>query len=226
MGDSSASPSCTTRIASTAARAAASLSRKPAGAGSQRAEDVFVEVEGREHEHARRPARSRRRSAGVASTPSMFGHADVHQDDVGRADWRHAVDRFERRRRASPTTSSSGCVSRNSRKPRADERLVVDEQGRGCSRVGRQAGEGRAATRKPPLAARPGFELAAEQRGPLAHADQPVAGHDGILVACRRSRRRRPRGRRSRVAVGDASRDAVARRACWSTFVSASCTIR
>src|ERR687894_390514 len=80
-GDSSASPSCTTRIASTS------------GARSQRAEDVFVEVECREHEHSGRRLDCAARQLRCRLDSIHVGHADVHQDDVG-SQLAHAVDRL------------------------------------------------------------------------------------------------------------------------------------
>ena len=163
--------------------ARASLSRNPLAPACSASYDVLVKVERGQDQDARRgsPGDEPR----VASMPSMHGHADVHQHDVGLE--RRARARWPRgRRAASPTTSMSGSASRIIRKPVAHERLVVGDERRGSrapprrepvlARGTRRPGDGPAASSPPTSATR--------SRMP----DEPVAVAGAL---CRRRGRRR-----------------------------------
>ena len=60
------------------------LEQEAARAGAEGVVDVLVEIERREHEHAR-PARPVARELPGRLDPVHPGHADVHQDHVGAA---------------------------------------------------------------------------------------------------------------------------------------------
>ena len=83
LGARSASPAATTRMASTRRFGGDVLEEEPAGAGLEGAEDVLVEVEGREDDD---PHAGERRIGGDAAgrlDAVESGHANVHQEDVG-----------------------------------------------------------------------------------------------------------------------------------------------
>ena len=58
------------------------LEQKAARPGPQRGQHVLVEVEGRQHDHARRRVELHQPARGLDAVHA--GHADVHQADVGR----------------------------------------------------------------------------------------------------------------------------------------------
>ena len=160
-----------------------SLSRKPLAPAAQRVVDVLVEVEGREHEHARRrlvtPMASTRR---VASMPSMRGMRMSMSTTSGLR--RSTASTACTPSSASPTTSRSASASRIMLEAGADQRLVVGDQqpdGRAVRRLtrspwrARRRSGKRARTSKPPPRRRPVGHPAAVERGALAHADEAVA---------------------------------------------------
>ena len=165
VGASSASPAATTRIASSSSSAAHVLEEEAAGAGAHRLVDVLVEVERRQDQDAR---------AGAGRRGSRGWPRCRRAPACGRPSGPRRA-RSARRARpprapfsASPTTSRSSRASRIMRKPRADERLVVDDED--ADHAPAPSGSGRA-TAKPPLGPRARGELAAEERDALAHPD-------------------------------------------------------
>ena len=125
-GESRASPPWTTRIASSEPFARGVLEQEAGRSGAQRAEDVLVEVERGQHEHARP-----RLDAGGGQTRRGLdavhaGHADVHQDHV-RPQVVGALDRLGAVARLADDLE---VVLGLQEEPEAgaDEFLVVDDQ--------------------------------------------------------------------------------------------------
>ena len=195
------------------------LEQEAAGAGPQRLVDVLVEVERGQHQHARRvagrgedpPGRLEPVESGIRmSIRTTSGCSSRAASTASRAVGRLADDLDVRLRLEDHPEAG------------AHQRLVVDDQdadghrGRSCHA---------AAAPRPEAAARPraGVELAAEERDPLAHADQAVAAAAVVALAA-------PVVRDLELdivaAVADGAPSACAGPACLSTFVSASCTIR
>ena len=216
-GASSASPAATARTRRTSRSGGASLSRKPLAPGAQRVVDVLVEVEGGEHQHParrRRPARAwpRCRRAAACGRPS-------------------ARRRDAARRAASTASRAVG---------RLAEHLDVRLGARGSSRSPARTSSWSSATstdvtrapserqlaRAPRTAVRPArrSNVAAVDPDPLAHAGQTVARAAGVAATPARQRRCGPR--RATAARSRRIATSAGVRACRSTFVSASCTMR
>ena len=81
VGESSASPSATVRIAAMSCSGGVVLEHEPARAGSERLVDVLVEIEGGQDQDP--SIAVRRQDASSRLEPVELGHADVHQDDRG-----------------------------------------------------------------------------------------------------------------------------------------------
>ena len=116
-------------------------------------------------------------TARVASIPSTSRHPDVHQDDVGRQLARTARRR-PGRHRPRPTISRSGSADEDHPQPGADQRLVVGQE-HPDHRLGHELLQRVGQPGPDPVAAgldRPGVDVAADDRHPLADADQAVAG--------------------------------------------------
>ena len=161
-----------------------------------------------------RPARSLR----VASSPSTFGHADVHQHDVG-------MRLAGREHRLEPVGGLAhdldvGLGVEDQPEAGADERLVVGDEDadHAASSIGSRRADDVAAA-----VARAALELAAAERDPLAHAHQPVPAAVLAGVAARRRSRSRAR---ARFAPQRTFTHACAGPAYLSAFVNASWTTR
>ena len=130
------------------------LEQETAGACTQRAVDVLVEIERGEDQHARRDARVRDRARGFQ--PVHLGHADVHEHDVG-AFARHDLHCLD------PVGCFAdhvdvGCRTEKDDEPAPDERLVVGDGDADHSTLPYGS---RASTRNPPPAAGPASRLPA-----------------------------------------------------------------
>ena len=103
------------------------LEQEAGGARAQGAEDVLVELEGRQHDH---PGLGQAGSAmirAVASSPSSARHPDVHQHHVGPR-LERAASTASAPSAASPTTVDGGLGVEQRAEAGAHQRLVVDEQ--------------------------------------------------------------------------------------------------
>ena len=136
-------------MARTISAGGVSLSRKPGGAGAQRAQHELVGVEGRQHDDGRRVGLGAQQAGGGDAVE--LRHADVHEHDVGPV----AVDGAQH---AAPVVGLADDLDalragQHHPQPRAHERVVVDEQ----DADGRaHAGHGRVARRtKSPAASGP-----------------------------------------------------------------------
>ena len=154
------------------------LRDEAARAGAQRLDDVLVEAERRQHQHAVvwQPL--------DRLDPVEVGHPDVHQDRRrARSRGRHQSPRPRRRPRPRPPSRRSPRARPGTRRASTADRRRSARRSfvHGVSSSGSKAW-----TRKPrAVAALAGLELAPEQRDPLAHADEAVStgravatGHD------------------------------------------------
>jgi Protein of unknown function (DUF1524) len=130
------------------------LQQEPGRPGLQRLEHVVVQVEHRQHQHARPGAAGD--DLGGRGQPVAAGHLDVHQDDV-----RREVPRRPHRGRPVGRLADHlhpGSRAEDGRQPAAQQVVVVDHEhphrlAHACTRTGSRGI--RACTRKPPPAARP-----------------------------------------------------------------------
>ena len=100
------------------------LEQEPAGAGAQGAQDVVVGLERREDDDLGRVvARAQQLGGGETVHP---GHPDVHQHDVGLVLGHRVCDLAAVRRLADDHDLLD--AREQHRQPRADERVVVDDQ--------------------------------------------------------------------------------------------------
>ena len=103
------------------------LEQEAAGARAQRLVDVLVEVEGGEHQHARRRVVLARVDDAAGRLDAVeLGHADVHQHDVGLQPPRH-LDRLQAVDGLADDLEVVLGVE-DHLEPRAHERLVVGDQ--------------------------------------------------------------------------------------------------
>ena len=197
------------------------LEQEAARPGTQAGEDVLVEVERRQDEHARAAAGGDDPARGLDAVDPR--HAHVHEHDVRIAARRPAA-RPRRRRRPRPRRRGRPATRAPCGSPSA--------AAAGRRRGGRSSSRGRPTRvdREPRVDApaagrrRARFDRAAVDRGALAHAAQPAAAGgsaSGAAAAVVARPRRRPRRRRS---GGDPAR--AAGPACLSELVSASWTRR
>ena len=206
LGAISASPLAAAWIAWASSSGPASLSRKPRAPAlsapwtySSRSNVVMTTT-------ASGSSTSGPASARVASMPSSSGIRMSNRHTSGRSSRARAT--ASRPSAASPTTSMSGWASRIIAQPGADDLLVVGDEhadghrARPCPRQHR-------VDRPAPVGPGAGLEGAAEQRGPLGHADEPVARSD--------ARTRGPASPSSRTVSRTASlaRRRPARRSGW-----------
>src|ERR671919_1010542 len=195
------------------------LEQEASGARSQRAEDVFVEVECREHEHSGRRLDCAARQLRCRLDSIHVGHADVHQDDVG-SQLAHAVDRLPAVGSLADDLEPGLRVEEQS-EAGAHELLVVDDQ-HADAHASPPTGS-RAATRKPPPARRP---ASSSPPSSATRSRMPTSPWPGTTAFWRcgapssmTSRSRRESWKASVTTTRSGC-------ACLSTFVSASWTMR
>ena len=159
---------CTAAIRSSGG---ASLSRKPL-APARSASNTYSSRSKVVRTRTARPAPRARRSARVASRPSIAGHPDVHHHHVAAAAARASATAAAPSP-ASPTTSMAGSTSKILRRPARTRGWSSTSRTPIRHRAAPSSGS-RARDREAAAGARPGVELPAVQRDPLPHADQPV----------------------------------------------------
>src|SRR5579884_341789 len=201
------------------------LEQEPAGPGLQGCDDVFVEVEGGEDDHAR-PLSAR--VAGDDLTGRLdavhLRHADVHQDDV----------RIERSRSGDSGGAVGGLARdldvglrvEHHRQPFAQQVLVVDEQ-RADHRASSRGS--RATTLNPPPATGPAVSSPPYSATRSRIPTSPCPPLSGAVPAGVRSSSTEPSSVTatcSDSADQDRRTHARVRPACLRLLVSASCTIR
>src|SRR5918996_1113478 len=190
------------------------------GAGTQGAEDVLVEVEGREHEHARRRLVSCAREPRGALDAVHLGHGDVHEDHV-RPQLACPLDRLGAVARLADDLK---VVLRLQEEPEAgpDELLVIDQQ-QPDAHLSPPIGS-RAATRKPPPTRRPVSSCpprrATRSRMPMMPCPAVASLSSIRLAPSSTTSTSRSESLNARVTVTRVGC------VCLSTFVSASCTMR
>ena len=138
VGESTASPAATRRIARRISVGGVSLTRNPAAPSRSASEHVVVDVERRQDDDLRR-VRARARTSRVAARPSSFGIRMSMRTTSGR--WASMAAATSLPSSASPTTSRSRRGAEHHRQPGAHERVVVDDQhaeSAGASRRPRQ----------------------------------------------------------------------------------------
>ena len=159
------------------------LEQEAARSSAQRLVDVFVEIEGGEHQHPRRVVITGRRLEDLPRRLEAIHHrhAHVHEHDVrGRA--RAPGQRPAAPSAACPTTTMSRCAPSRAPKPSrtiawsSAIRHLIIARARSRSHERDRGGHGVAAHQRGLRGKRP-----AEQRDALAHARDPMTG---AVIAC------------------------------------------
>ena len=191
------------------------LEQEAARAGADGREDVLVEVEGREHHHARRRVAVALDEVGGRGDAVEAGHADVHEDDVRGRD----AERLQRVAAVAGLAHDGhvGLGVDDEPEACAHERLVVDEE---------DADHGWDRRLHLEAALRPGTgaQRAAARLDALAHAREAAPAAVGEPHApSPSSRTTRVTARGSQRSSSDAAAPGPA---CLSTLVSASWATR
>ena len=188
LGAISASPSAAARIAWTSSSGPASLSRNPRAPAFECAVDVLVEVERRDDHDRQRVRHVGSGELAGGFDPVEVGHPDVEQTHV----------------RAQLAGQFDGLAPVGRLGDHLDAVLRVEDHPQArCARGPGRRRRARAASRcdsverdgrlDPPAVRRlrPGVEGAAEEVGPLGHADEPEPRRRTSASSPRRARRRR-----------------------------------